>query len=61
VTDRDDALQEDLDLQVWQDAGIREALEASKAGEEPIAHERMVAWLKSWGTDHELPPPDLHE
>jgi predicted transcriptional regulator len=52
-----EALEAYLDLQEWQVAGIKEALEASKAGEEPIEHERMAAWLKSWGTDHELPPP----
>ena len=57
MTDREDVIEEDLDLQEWQDAGIREALEASRAGEEPIEHERMVDWLKSWGTDHEQPPP----
>jgi len=22
-----------------------------------IPHERMAAWLRSWGTDAELPPP----
>jgi len=22
-----------------------------------IAHKDMKAWLLSWGTDHELPPP----
>jgi len=23
-----------------------------------IPHEKMVAWLDSWGTDRELPPPE---
>ena len=38
-------------------AAIGEAIAASKAGEEPIEHERIVEWLNSWGTDNELPPP----
>jgi predicted transcriptional regulator len=52
-----EALEAYLDLQDWQAAAIAEAVAGSKAGEVPIEHERMVAWLKSWGTDHELPPP----
>jgi predicted transcriptional regulator len=52
-----EALEAYLDLQEWQTAAIAEAVAGSRAGEVPIEHERMVAWLESWGTDHELPPP----
>ncbi len=33
---------------------VREAREDPRPG---IPHEDVVAWLESWGTDHELPPP----
>jgi predicted transcriptional regulator len=52
-----EALEAYLDLQEWQAAAVAEAVAASRAGEVPIEHERMVAWLKSWGTEDELPPP----
>ena len=53
-----EAVEAYLDLQEWQVAAIGEALEASAAGEQPIEHERMAAWLRSWGTENELPPPE---
>ncbi len=37
-------------------AEIRQADRQVKAGHY-IKHEDMKAWLLSWGTDHELPPP----
>jgi len=37
-------------------AEIRQADRQSKAGHY-IKHEDMKAWLLSWGTDRELPPP----
>ena len=37
-------------------AEIRQADRQAKAGHY-IKHEDMKAWLLSWGTDHELPPP----
>jgi predicted transcriptional regulator len=52
-----EALEAYLDLQEWQATAIAEASAGSKAGEVPIDHERMVAWLTSWGTECELPPP----
>jgi hypothetical protein len=38
-------------------AAITEAIAGSRAGEKPIEHARIVAWLKSWGSENELPPP----
>ncbi|WP_413208422.1 hypothetical protein [Rhodospirillum sp. A1_3_36] len=35
---------------------ILEGIAAADAGL-LIPHEDMKAWLESWGTDHELPPP----
>lgn len=46
-----------LDLQQWQVEAIREAIEEADSGAEPIEHEAVAAWLRSWGTDDELPPP----
>src|SRR3979411_3199173 len=37
-------------------ADTRQATRQIKAGHY-IKHEDMKAWLLSWGTDHELPPP----
>lgn len=37
-------------------AEIRQADRQVKSGHY-IKHEDMKAWLLSWGTDHELPPP----
>ena len=36
------------------DEAIREADESG----EWISHEKMCAWLESWGTENELPPPE---
>ena len=46
-----------LEYEERKHAAVAEAIAASKAGEEPIEHERIVEWLSSWGTDNELPPP----
>ncbi len=46
------------DIEAWHRAAIREALEyADRPDPEWVTHDDMAAWLKSWGTDHELPPP----
>jgi predicted transcriptional regulator len=45
-------------VQRWQTAGIEEAIRDADAGEPGIPHEDIAAWLDSWGTDHELPPPE---
>jgi len=37
-------------------ADMRQAEREFKAGHY-IRHEDMKAWLLSWGTDHEIPPP----
>lgn len=41
----------------WQIAQICEGLADLEAGR-VVPHERVEAWLRSWGTDHELPPPE---
>lgn len=44
-------------LQTRHDRQIREGLAEFDAGFEGIPHEQVDAWLASWGTENELPPP----
>jgi predicted transcriptional regulator len=53
-----EALTTFLDLQEWQIAAVRDALDGVDAGQPFIDNERVTGWLRSWGTDHELPPPE---
>ena len=41
----------------WQVARIKDSLEEAKSGTPGIPHSEMERWVKSWGTDNELPPP----
>jgi predicted transcriptional regulator len=48
----------DPHVEAWQRAMIREAVTyAGRPNSEWVAHEDIAAWLRSWGTEHELPPP----
>jgi predicted transcriptional regulator len=38
-------------------AAIDEALKEAEEGVF-VSGERVIKWLKSWGTEHELPPPE---
>ena len=51
-----DAIAAYLDEQEHQLARIREGLADARAGR-LVAHEDVVRWLDSWGTENELPPP----
>jgi len=47
-----------LDIQAIQDEGVRAAMsDMDKHG--GIPHEKVKAWVASWGTDSELPKPYL--
>ncbi|ASG20469.1 CopG family ribbon-helix-helix protein [Nitrospirillum viridazoti] len=50
------AVKDFVALQEWQLAAIDEGIRAADAGE-VVAHEDVVAWVRSWGTSHELPMP----
>jgi hypothetical protein len=40
------------------DERVRAAVAEADADPRPsIPHETVAAWLRSWGTDHQLPPP----
>jgi hypothetical protein len=46
------------EVDAWQRAMIHEAVTyADCPNAEWVASEDLSAWLRSWGTDHELPPP----
>ena len=42
----------------WQVARIKESLEDAKSGTPGIPHSEMERWVRSWGTENELPPPE---
>jgi predicted transcriptional regulator len=43
-------------VQEWQLAAIDEGIKAADAGQ-VVAHEAVVAWVRSWGSPNELPMP----
>jgi predicted transcriptional regulator len=51
------AIDEYLDQKAYKRECILEALEEAKKGVF-ISEEAMDAWVDSWGTDNELPPPE---
>ncbi len=52
------AIEEYLAAQEWQIEGIKRALHSLDEGR-GVAHEDVVAWVESWGTDDELPKPKV--
>jgi predicted transcriptional regulator len=50
------ALDAYLDVQAWQVAHIEEGRRELREGK-GIPHEKVVAWLETWGTDDETDPP----
>ena len=52
------ALDQFLEVEAWHEQAIEEAIAEVDAGGPLIAHEDMVRWLQSWGTENELPPPE---
>lgn len=47
-----------LDLHDWQVRVVDEAVREADAGGPFVEHERVAAWMRSWGIDHELPRPE---
>jgi predicted transcriptional regulator len=45
-----------LEAQAWQVAEIRRGMEEISQGQR-VPHEKVVAWLETWGTDEETEPP----
>jgi predicted transcriptional regulator len=51
-----EAINEYLDVNEWQVAGIARAIASLDRGE-GVSHQQVKDWVASWGGDHELPPP----
>jgi predicted transcriptional regulator len=51
-----EAINEYLDINEWQVAGIKAAIESADRGEF-IPHDQVKAWVNSWDSDNELPMP----
>ena len=52
-----EALDQYLDLQDWQESQIRAGLKEAQRGE-TVPHAEVVAWLRSLDTDDPLPMPE---
>ena len=52
-----EALAAYFDAEEWRVKAIQQAIDEVDAGAPLIEHADMVAWLRSWGTPNELPPP----
>lgn len=50
------ALAQYVELNRWQVKAIKKGLASARAGR-LVPHSEVVAWVESWGTDHELPAP----
>ena len=50
------AIEEFLAVNEWQVAGVKAALLQADTGE-VVAHDEVMAWIRSWDTANELPPP----
>ena len=47
-----------VEINAWQVARIKEALDEARSGAPGVSHAEVVRWMESWGTDHELPRPE---
>ena len=54
----DEALSSYIATNAWQVEAIGKAVAEADAGGPFISQEAVERWLKSWGTDHELPQPE---
>jgi predicted transcriptional regulator len=50
------AVRDFVAVQQWQLAAIDEGIAAADAGR-MVAHDDVVAWVRSWGAEDELPMP----
>ena len=52
-----EAIEAYVELNSWQVAHIKRALEEDESSDPGVPHEEVVSWMESWGTDRELPRP----
>lgn len=45
-----------LEINEWHCRAIEKGIRAADEGR-LVSHEKVEAWVESWGTDHELPRP----
>ncbi len=46
-----------VDRNAWQIDEIKRGLDEARSGTPGVPHEEVEKWVRSWGTDHELPRP----
>lgn len=46
-----------VDRNAWQIEEIKEGLEEAWSGTPGVPHDEVEKWVRSWGTEHELPRP----
>jgi predicted transcriptional regulator len=46
-----------VDVNAWQVARIKHALDEVRSGDAGVPHSDVRAWLDSWGAERELPRP----
>ena len=51
-----EAINEYLDVNEWQVAGIKRAIASLERGE-GVAHQQVREWISSWGSESERPIP----
>ena len=51
-----EAISEYVDANEWQVAGIKRAMASMDRGE-GVGHDQVMEWIRSWGSDKELPAP----
>jgi len=51
-----EALNEYLDVNEWQVAGVKQAISSLDRGE-GVSHDEVRDWVKSWGSKRERPAP----
>jgi len=53
-----EAIEQYVSINAWQVAHIKAALAQDEKGGPGVAHDKVVEWMNSWGTDNELPRPE---
>ncbi len=53
-----EAIRQFVAVNNWQIDGINKAVKMADGGGPFIPHDEVEAWLTTWGTDDEIPPPN---
>lgn len=46
-----------IDHNAWQIEEIKKGLDEARSGSPGVPHDEVAKWVRSWGTDQELPRP----